>query len=123
MAERENQIAEAHSGDIESTARQGKPPARHSGVDESQESGAKGMLRDAIRSVMEEIERHEAEAKKHLQQAAILRKELRESIAFLHEQAGKKPRIAVPEETVHRPDTTDRSTEAVAAKRKRARKK
>ncbi len=49
------------------------------------ESSTKGMLRDVIHKVMEEIEHHEREAKKHTQKAAELRRELRESFAFVQE--------------------------------------
>jgi hypothetical protein len=52
----------------------------------SAESGTRAILRDAIQKVMDEIAHHEREAKRHLQQAQELRKELRESVAFL--QAG-----------------------------------
>jgi hypothetical protein len=58
-------------------------------------SSAKGLLQEAIRKVMEEIEHHENEAKKHLQQAAELRKDLRESIAFLQEQGEKGQRFTI----------------------------
>ncbi len=60
------------------------------------ESGARGMLRDAIEKVMKEIEHHEAEAKRHLQLAAQLRNDLRESIAFLRKQGEQREAPAVP---------------------------
>jgi len=63
------------------------------------EAGVKGILQVAIRKVMQEIEHHENEARRHLQQAAELRKELRESIAFLHEQGEKGQRIALTKNT------------------------
>lgn len=53
------------------------------------DSGTRAVLRDAIQKVMDEIQHHEREAKRHLQQAQDLRKELRESVAFL--QAGGQP--------------------------------
>jgi hypothetical protein len=57
-----------------------------------EESSTRGMLRDAIHKVMEEIEYHEREANKHTQKAAELRKDLRESFAFLQEKkADAKP--------------------------------
>ena len=56
-----------------------------------EEGGARGILREAIQKVMHEIEHHEKEARHHLQQAAELRKALRESISFLNEQGEKKP--------------------------------
>jgi hypothetical protein len=52
------------------------------------ESSTKGLLRDAIQKVMEEIDYHEREAKRHLQQAEALRKDLRESFSFLEERRG-----------------------------------
>jgi hypothetical protein len=58
--------------------------------------GARGLLRDAIHKVMEEIEHHEREAKHHLEQAAQLRKALRESISFLHEEGEKKASVSIP---------------------------
>jgi hypothetical protein len=60
-----------------------------------EESGARGMLREAILKVMEEIEQHEREAKLHLQKATELRKALRESISFLHEEGEKKTPMAI----------------------------
>jgi hypothetical protein len=60
------------------------------GKDE-QESSTRGMLREAIQKVMEKIELHEREAKKHLHQAKELRNELRDSFAFLQERKGKAP--------------------------------
>jgi hypothetical protein len=56
-----------------------------------EESSTKGMLREAIQKVMEEIEHHEREAKKHLQQAKALRKDLRDSFAFLQERKDDEP--------------------------------
>src|SRR6266700_275895 len=50
------------------------------------ESSTKGMLRDVIHKVMEEIEHHEREAKKHTQKAAELRRDLRESFAFVQDK-------------------------------------
>jgi hypothetical protein len=58
------------------------------GKDE-QENSTSGMLREAIQKVMEKIEFHEIEAKKHLHQAEELRNELRDSFAFLQERKGK----------------------------------
>jgi hypothetical protein len=57
------------------------------------ESRTRGMLRDAIKKVMAEITHHENEAKKHKQQAEELRRELRESFAFvqLGRDKGKPP--------------------------------
>ena len=72
----------------------GSTPAAE--VDGHEEGGSRGMLREAIRKVMEEIEHHEREARHHLQQAAELRKALRESISFLQEQGEKKTPTAIP---------------------------
>ena len=86
-----------------------------------QESKAKGILRDAIRRVMEDIERHEDAAKRHLQQAADLRKDLRDSIAFLQKQGEK----AVAAGTSHH-ESTEPSAKAKAKSssgRRPARKK
>ena len=79
------------------------------------ESGARGVLREAILKVMEEIEHHEREAKHHIEQAAELRKALRESVSFLHGEGEKKPPIAIPrairsEKAARQaPDTNDKS--------------
>jgi hypothetical protein len=62
------------------------------------EGHSKGVLRDAIQKVMEEIEHHEREAKRHLQQAEDLRKDLRESFAFMLQQEGEGTPSASPEE-------------------------
>ena len=53
------------------------------------ERGAKGILREAIQKVMKQIAHHEKEARKHLQQAQELRKDLSESFEFLQERGGK----------------------------------
>jgi hypothetical protein len=63
------------------------------------ESSTKGMLREAILKVMEEIEYHEREAKKHLQQAEALRNDLRDSFAFLQERGGAGKPAEVPGES------------------------
>jgi hypothetical protein len=72
------------------------------------ESRTKGMLQDAIQKVMDEIAYHEQEAKSHLQQAEALRRDLRDSFAFLQGREGKgkptgtgredaTPRVAEPD--------------------------
>jgi hypothetical protein len=63
------------------------------------EGGAKGMLRDAITKVMEEITHHEKEARRHVKQAEALKRDLRESFAFLQERRGGKRREEPPEQT------------------------
>jgi hypothetical protein len=47
------------------------------------------MLKEAIQKVMEEIEFHEREAQKHRQQAEALKRDLRESFAFMQEQKAR----------------------------------
>src|SRR5690349_8696118 len=61
-----------------------------------QESRTREVLREAIHKVTEEIDYHEQEAQKHLQQAAELRRDLRESLRFLQEQARKAQPSVVP---------------------------
>jgi len=63
------------------------------------ESSTKGMLRDVIHKVMEEIEHHEREAKKHTQKAAELRRDLRESFAFVQEARKGDAKPAKAEES------------------------
>jgi hypothetical protein len=65
-------------------------------VPAQEEGGARAILREAIQKVMGEIEHHETEARQHLRQAAELRKALRESISFLHEQGETRIPGAVP---------------------------
>jgi hypothetical protein len=65
----------------------------------SDESSTKGMLRDVIHKVMEEIEHHEREAKKHTQKAGELRRDLRESFAFVQEAKKSDARPAKTEES------------------------
>jgi hypothetical protein len=62
------------------------PGAARAAEREPEESRTRGMLRDAISKVMDEIAHHEKEAKRHLQMAAALRKDLRDSFAFLQER-------------------------------------
>ena len=62
------------------------------------ESSTRGILRDAIQKVMDEIAHHEREARNHLQQAAALRKDLSDSFAFLQERGERrKPGEAMAE--------------------------
>jgi hypothetical protein len=115
-----------------------RPPEIASGTPESPkfetaeasappETNAKGMLRDAIHKVMEEIELHEREAKRHLQLADTLRKELRDSVKFMIEQKdGMTARAASAKD---RPSKTTESSQPESAtasaveKRPRPRKK
>ncbi len=73
------------SGSAASSAEAESPPSL-SETSAGLEGGTRAVLRDAIQKVMDEIEHHEREAKRHLQQAQDLRRELRDSVAFL--QAG-----------------------------------
>jgi hypothetical protein len=87
-----------------------------------QESASRTMLRGAIQKVMDEIELHEREARHHLHQAGELRKELRESLAFLHEQSEKKtpgvPRARSQPEAAGT-GAEEKSSQSVTAKRRR----
>jgi hypothetical protein len=99
----------------------------HTGSPEDRpESRTRGILRAAIHKVMEEIEHHEREAKEHLKQAEALRKDLRESVAFLLEQgkikeiAGSRPtRAAAAAED----NAKENLKETPASKRRRGRPK
>ena len=98
----------------------------HSGGESAApESKARGMLRDVIHRVMQEIEHHETEARRHLQQAAELRKDLRDSIAFLQAEGEKRPRTAVPAKASQQPSevATEDQTERTGKSRKRRRKR
>ncbi len=66
-----------------------EPTAPPAPAEVQPESRTRGMLRDAIQKVMAEIAYHETEAKKHRQQAEELRKDLRESFAFLQVRGDK----------------------------------
>src|SRR5438105_3282249 len=89
------------------------------GIGGHEESGARGMLREALLKVMEEIEHHEREAKQHLQKATELRKALRESVAFLHEQGEKKSPVVVPRgsraEKAGEPSLDDKAKQGVTS--------
>jgi hypothetical protein len=89
----------AVNSEVESPARYNHESEPRSGLsqpgsrEELPESRTRGILRDAIHKVMEEIEHHEREARDHLKQAEALRKDLHESLAFLLEQ-GKIKQVA-----------------------------
>jgi hypothetical protein len=74
-------------------------PAQTAVPAEQRESRTREMLREAIQNVMGEIAYHEDEAQKHLQQAAELRKELRDSLRFLQEHARKVQPSVVQEDS------------------------
>jgi len=92
-----------------------------------QDDGARGLLRDAIQKVMEEIEHHERQARHHLQQATELRKALRESISFLHEQGEKKATPSSAKGRADKPASASAEEKgkpaAAASARKRPKKK
>jgi hypothetical protein len=91
----------------------------------ARESKTRGILRDAIRKVMEEIEHHEAEGKRHFQLAADLRKDLRESIRFLQEQGDIETRSNRSDAT-HQPlteETNEKRKDSPSSKRKYRRRK
>lgn len=62
------------------------PPA----AEEQAASKTQQMLHDAVHKVMEEIEYHEGQARRHLQQAAELKKGLKDSIALLQRAGAGK---------------------------------
>ncbi len=90
-------------------------------ADERPESGTRGVLRDAIQKVLEEIAHHETEAKKHLQQAQELRKDLRESFAFLQDRGPKGKPTAAPVESnaAKATEPTATSTKSAATPRRK----
>jgi hypothetical protein len=94
-------------------------------TEEHLESRTREMLRKAIQNVMGEIEYHEAEAQKHLQQAAELRKELRDSLRFLQERARKAHPSVVHEESpsARNSEPSIQKERPVANRRRRSRQK
>jgi hypothetical protein len=102
--EHDSQVAAAAAEPKATAAEAGPVTAGHdvraqSAADEHMESRTREMLRKAIENVMSEIDYHEVEAQKHLQQAAELRKELRDSLRFLQEQSRKAQPSVVHEES------------------------
>jgi hypothetical protein len=82
-----------------STTEGHETPAQTAVPAEQRESRTREMLREAIQNVMREIAYHEDDAQKHLQQAAELRRELRDSLRFLQEQARKAQPSVVNEDS------------------------
>ncbi len=103
------------------------PEVESDAEESTAESSSKGMLRDAIQKVMGEIQHHEREARRHLQQARELRRDLRESFAFLVEQEGSVRRPSAAEEpapAAEEPPSPDATTsDTTAAPRRRGRRK
>jgi hypothetical protein len=83
---------------------------------EPPESHTKSVLRQAIEKVMEEITQHEKEAQKHMQRANALRRELRESVAFLQDQ-GSRAKPTLPREKAAEPKVEGKSDDAASKKR------
>jgi hypothetical protein len=111
MAEEQARADETDVENKGSAASEGKTATGSEAAGGPPESRAQGILRDAIQKVMGEIERHENEAKTHLQQAAELRKDLRDSIAFLQKQGEKVPPTSVADNPPSR-KFADESTKA-----------
>jgi hypothetical protein len=126
MAEEHSSPSGADRSENEAVESEGHTPAAESAPASRAphgpaESATKGMLREAIQKVKAEIAYHENEAKKHLQQAEELRKDLREFFEFL-QQAGRteEPVAAVrerPSPGNAQPGTAEKSREAPAAVR------
>jgi hypothetical protein len=113
-------------GEQEAAAAEDARPQNEAGAAQAEatpdqvESRTKGLLREAIQKVMDEIDHHEKEAQKHLQQAKALRKDLQDSFSFLRGQEGK----GKPPQTLNEPKSPDtevnQRTEAAAPAQKRS---
>lgn len=89
------------------------------------EGSVRGVLQGAIQKVMAEIDQHEHAAKRHLQQAEDLRKELQEGFRIVKQEARASAK-ASRAETADGVGTTVESTEppeAVKAPRAEPKKK
>lgn len=75
----------------------------------------RGVLQGAIQKVMEEIDRHEQQAKRHLQQAEDLRKELLEGIRIVKQEARASAKAATRTEPADGAAASVDSTDASAA--------
>jgi hypothetical protein len=75
--------------EADSVTRLPQDPRQVTAPEEPHESSTRGMLLDAIQKVKDEIAYHEQEAAKHVQKAEELRKDLRETYAFLQSAGGK----------------------------------
>jgi hypothetical protein len=94
---KERLMADEHAHQPVGTAANGpahssSASAMHDAASPPDEGGAKEILKDAITKVMEEISHHEKEAKRHVKQAEALKRDLRESFAFLQEKRAAKHR-------------------------------
>jgi hypothetical protein len=121
--------ADGTDSSVEGSLTGGLDKSPPTGVSSGQpESSTKGMLRDAIQKVMDEIAFHEREAKKHLQMAEELRKDLRGSFAFLQEREGKAkpagiPAASAPAKTTEPPVKEKSKNVTATGKRPRAKTK
>jgi hypothetical protein len=100
MAEEPISPSVASHADIEEPAEEGHaPPTRQAaaGPSGTAEGNARNLLREAIEKVTAEIAYHDSEAQKHRRQAEELRKELRETYAFLQSGGKKEPTAAAQE--------------------------
>jgi len=114
--------SETHSSGTEGHHRtEGQDAAAGSEPGEGpQEGKASGLLREAIQKVMREIEHHEHEAQKHHHQAQTLRKELRESLAFLRAEGNKGPSTETSDEAAPASASSTAETPPAASKGLRA---
>jgi hypothetical protein len=121
MAQEQTPATKAGADQLKSTA-DGQNASLSESAEVPRESKTKSILRDAIHKVMEEIEHHEAEAQRHLKQAADLRKDLRESIAYLQEQGEKGARTGVTGRKAATQDMNDKTKDS-APRRKPAKRR
>jgi hypothetical protein len=89
--------------------------ASHKPATPADESIARGVLRDAITKVMEEIQLHEREARRHLKLAEVLKRDLRESFAFLQERGGGRKRAEAPAASSSATGASEQAEEKPAA--------
>ncbi len=119
MAENNRTTAELTEPDVhentDAAAEAPNPPPSMEAEPEA-ESDTGRMLREAINKVMAQINHHQREAKKHLQRAEELRKDLRESFAFLQDQKSKEKPGATDKKTVG-PVTKEKAEEAAETAR------
>lgn len=122
-----NELADADSlngGASDETIASSQPLGSLGGGSHPRNSGgASGVLREAIQKVVEEIEQHEREAKKHAQQARDLRSELRESFSYLLEQGEKRKSATSPEVESSLPRVAQEVKQPPASKRARGEQK
>ncbi len=91
------------------------PPAKPAA-----EGTVRGVLQEAIQKVMAEIEHHEQEAKRHLQQAEDLRRELQEGFRIVKQEARASARAAAADVGTAVAEPTDSTPTARADAKKKA---